>query len=394
MKEQMEVMMNAFKRRVSGDLDDLVNRTDSLFTLSVNSFPQPQKFRMPQIESYNGVKEPFDHLETFKILMHLQGVPDEIMCRAFPTTLKGPVRIWFSRLTPNSINTFKELSAQFTSHFIGGHRYKRSVACLMSIKQREDEKLRSYITRFNKEALSIDEANDKILVAAFTNGLQKGKFFFSLYKNDLKTMSEVLYRATKYMNAEDALLAREEKPRKRERLEDTWHNQGWKKSRLGDRRDERCSKTPGGRFTNFTPLNALLNQVLMQIKDEGTLTFPGKLKSDPTKRPRNKYCRFHRDHGHDMADCYDLKQQIEALIREGKLHKFVSKEKTDTNLREQAPRRENDHSRPPIGDIRMIVGGTTTTGSSKKACKTYLRMEGKPNHWILGGRCKTSPSPT
>ena len=30
-----------------------------------------------------------------------------------------------------------------------------------------------------------------------------------------------LYRATKYMNVEDALLAREEKPRKRERLEDT-----------------------------------------------------------------------------------------------------------------------------------------------------------------------------
>ena len=87
----------------------------------------------------------------------------------------------------------------------------------MSIKQREDETLRSYITRFNKEALSIDKADDKILVAAFTNGLRKGKFLFSLYKNDPKTMSEVLYRATKYMNAEDALSAREDKPRKRER---------------------------------------------------------------------------------------------------------------------------------------------------------------------------------
>ena len=43
---------------------------------------------------------------------------------------------------------------------------------------------------------------------------------FFLYKNDPKTMSEVLYRATKYMNAEDALLAREDKPRKRERPED------------------------------------------------------------------------------------------------------------------------------------------------------------------------------
>ena len=58
------------------------------------------------------------------------------------------------------------------------------------------------------------------MVAAFTNGLRKGKFLFSLYKNDLKTMYEVLYKATKYMNAKDALLAREEKPRKRERLED------------------------------------------------------------------------------------------------------------------------------------------------------------------------------
>ena len=73
------------------------------------------------------------------------------------------------------------------------------------------------ISHFNKEALLIDEADDKILVAAFTNELWKGKFLFSLYKNDLKTMSKVLYRATKYINAEDTLVAREEKPKKRER---------------------------------------------------------------------------------------------------------------------------------------------------------------------------------
>ena len=80
--------------------------------------------------------------------------------------------------------------------------------------------LRSYMARFNKEMLLIDEADDKILVAAFTNGLRKGKFLFSLYKNDPKTMLNVLYRATKYMNAEDTLLARKERPKKRERQED------------------------------------------------------------------------------------------------------------------------------------------------------------------------------
>ena len=47
-----------------------------------------------------------------------------------------------------------------------------------------------------------------------------GMFLFSLYKNDPKTMLEVLYRATKYMNAEDALLAREDRPKKRDRQED------------------------------------------------------------------------------------------------------------------------------------------------------------------------------
>ena len=78
----------------------------------------------------------------------------------------------------------------------------------MNIKQREEETLISYITCFNKKALSIDEIDDKILVAAFTNGLRKNKFLFSLYKNDPKTMLDVLYRTTKYLNVEDTLLAR------------------------------------------------------------------------------------------------------------------------------------------------------------------------------------------
>ena len=116
----------------------------------------------------------------------------------------------------------------------------------MSIKQWEKETLRSYITRFNKEAFSIDEANDKILVAAFTNGLRNGKFLFSLYKNDPKTMLDVLYKATKYMNAEDTLLAREEKPKKRERQEDARQDRGLKMARTGDRRKTGTLNPPLG----------------------------------------------------------------------------------------------------------------------------------------------------
>ena len=187
-------------------------------------------------------------------------------------------------------------------------------------------------------------------------------------------MSEMLYRATKYMNAEDALSAREEKPRKRERQDDIRQDEGRKKARTGDRRDERCPKPPGGRFTNFTPLTALVDQVLMQIKDEEALTYPEKLKGDPNRCSKDKYFRFHRDHGHDTADCYNLKQQIEALIKQRKLQRFVRKERTDQLSQEQNPRQDNERPRPLIGDIRMIVRGTAVTGSSQKARKTYLRV--------------------
>ena len=89
----MDLMMNSFRGRVSSDLDELVQRMDSPFTAQVTSFPLPPKFRMPQIKAYDGSKDPLDHLESFKTLIHLQGMVDEIMCKAFPTTLKGPTRI-------------------------------------------------------------------------------------------------------------------------------------------------------------------------------------------------------------------------------------------------------------------------------------------------------------
>ena len=78
-------------------------------------------------------------------------------------------------------------------------------------------------------------------------------------------------------------------------------------AKTGERREDRCFKPHTGRFTSFTPLTAPIDEVLMQIKDEEALTFPGKLKGDPNKRPRDKYYCIHYDRGHDIADCQDLK---------------------------------------------------------------------------------------
>ena len=90
--DQMKKVMEEMKEnmRMANLIEDLVHRTDSPFTASINGHPLPPKFKMPSLDSYDETRDPFDHIATFKTTMHLQGVPDEIMCRAFSTPLKGP----------------------------------------------------------------------------------------------------------------------------------------------------------------------------------------------------------------------------------------------------------------------------------------------------------------
>ena len=102
-------MKEVVKGRAPDSMDTLVQQTESLFTAEVLYFPLPAKFRMPQIEAFNGAKDPVDHLNTYKNQMELHGYQDLVRCRAFAITLKGPALAWFNRLPPSS-SSFRELS--------------------------------------------------------------------------------------------------------------------------------------------------------------------------------------------------------------------------------------------------------------------------------------------
>ena len=109
---------------------------------------------------------------------------DEIMCRAFPTTLKGPLRVGFGKLPPNTITFFQELSKFFANNFVRRQRQKNSSSSLLSLKQGENENLHSFISRFNRETLLVDEMDDKILLAAFYNGVSSDLFIHELYNQE------------------------------------------------------------------------------------------------------------------------------------------------------------------------------------------------------------------
>ena len=295
------------------------------------------------------------------------------MCRAFPNTLKGPARVWFSKIPPNSVRSFEELSKLFVNNFIGGQRHKRSLSSLLTIGQGENESLRSFITRFNREALSVDEVDDKLLLAAFHNGVNFDLFIHKLYEKEPQSMADLVHSAQNFMNAKDAIIAKKRK--RSERMEGNPSRQSEqgprpKKGRMEERKDRDNKKFgPSARNQQYTPLNVPLEHVLMQIKDNSSLKWPEKMKGDPNKRNRSKYCRFHRDHGHDTDECFDLKQQIENLIRQGKLKSFLGRDYKDEKLKGKA----EESSRPPLGEIRIIIGGNST-GQSSKSKKAYLKV--------------------
>ena len=158
----MDELRNAIKEKTDQSVDRMVRVTDSPFTTVVLECPILSKFRLPQLEPFDGLRDPQDHLNTFKTTLGLQQPPDEILCRSFPTTLKGAAREWFTKLSTSSVDNFEQLSNAFLRHFIGGQRPKRPADHLLTIRQREKETLRSYVKHFTRETLKVDEGNNKV----------------------------------------------------------------------------------------------------------------------------------------------------------------------------------------------------------------------------------------
>ncbi|XP_050242060.1 uncharacterized protein LOC126691018 [Quercus robur] len=257
--------------------------------------------------------------------MYLQGVPDEIMCRAFPTTLKGPARVWFNKIPPNLVSSFEELSKLFVNNFIGGQKHKRSSSNLLSIEQGKNKSLRSLITRFNREALSMDEVDDKFLLAAFHNGVNSDLFIHKLYEKEPQSMAELVHSAQNFMNAEDAIIAKKKKRSERVEANPSRHSEQGSRPKKGrtEERKDRDNKKSGSSARNqqYTPLNM------------------------------------------------PLEQQIENLIRQGKLRNFLERDHKDEKLKGKM----EESSRPPLREIRVIIGGGSTSQSSKSK-KVYLKV--------------------
>ena len=185
LQQEFSRVKEVIKGRAPDTMDTLVQQTESPLTAKVLRYPLPAKFKIPQVEAFDGVRDPVDHLNTYKNQMELHGYQDPVRCRAFATTLKGPALAWFNRIPPSSVSSFRELSIAFVSHFIGARTYRKPSYHLLTVKQGSQESLKSYVQRFNAVSLKIDIPDEKFAITAFIAGLgvQLKDLMFSISKN-------------------------------------------------------------------------------------------------------------------------------------------------------------------------------------------------------------------
>ncbi|GFZ06995.1 hypothetical protein Acr_18g0011650 [Actinidia rufa] len=179
-------------------VDALVRQTDPPFTERVLRTRISSKFKLPtQLGIYEGKTDPMDHLDSYKSLMSLQGCSDEVMCKAFSATLKGPARSWFRKLSPGTVDSFGELSRLFVANFMSCRNRQKNASHLFTVHQKETESLKDFVKRFNQAVLDVEDPSDKVIIMAMMEGLRPDPLFDSLSKNVPETLSALQSKADK-----------------------------------------------------------------------------------------------------------------------------------------------------------------------------------------------------
>ncbi|KAM1146968.1 hypothetical protein ACFX19_039436 [Malus domestica] len=383
------------------------------------------------LQLYTGKEDPIEHLNLFESTMAYRMHTDEERCLLFPSTLSSGALNWYCRLTPETVDSFKELRKLFVSQHIFQTDRLHSADDLYTIRQKPDKSLRMYAGRFSHEYSRCAEADDKTALKAFTAGLRDCFFKYMINANTWKTYSEVMAQAYNHASAEAKTY--QEKPHTtilyqqvgggsqthlnektstfqtavapphalhnaspnqqtyqfQGKMKD-FHphhspsskkskghypdNQGYRHNNARPQAVNAVGQTrvkipPTPRYETYTPLNATCAAIYPSIAH----LIPKPKPRHPDYTPPNNagmFCCYHEHNGHDSEKCIILRDRIEALAREGKIDQFLLH-----------PQRDNRNQRQ-VNVIYSISGGTPISESSNRAMKNSERIL-RPGHQVF-----------
>ena len=172
------------------------------------SYEPPHSFSIPSFAKYDGSSDPYDHMLHFNQVMILITVNDPLLCKVFPTSLKGPALAWFHKLPRESINSFNDLWATFVSQYLCSVQQMGNISSLQTIFKREDEFIWDFTRRFEQVVQQIDAYSMDAVLQNFRRSFGPTTPFFQWLSLDPPVTMEELYRRTDgYSMLEDNIRA-------------------------------------------------------------------------------------------------------------------------------------------------------------------------------------------
>ncbi|CAJ2675664.1 unnamed protein product [Trifolium pratense] len=308
--------------------------------------------RPPPLPAYDGLTDPDEHIASVNATLNFLRVSGAIRCRIFPTTLRKGAMAWYHSLAPRSITSWMDLSDQFRRHFTASRKQPKTEAVLDAIFQADNESLRSFIERFNKEAIQV-ETTDDMKKYLLQRGLRPNSDFAKAVGIEKpRTFGDLLLKSQPYIQYEEQQVADAARYGRAGNSQPAPRSNAEQSSRGGGRRRGERPREPRGppsTFSNYTPLSKTQEEIWKECNSaeftKAGIKFP---RQQPTKpgQDKSRYCKYHKGYGHLTDDCIQLKDAIEILIRNGQMKQYVKRsnapraEAAETsNTEEAAPER-------------------------------------------------------
>ncbi|XP_072088020.1 uncharacterized protein [Arachis hypogaea] len=187
---------------MQSDREASFHREQDPFTNEIMKAKVPKDFKALDMTPYDETSDPSHHISNLRCRMYLMDASNATRYKAFPTTLTKTVIKWFDSLPPRSITSFDNLAKKFLARFSIQKDKAKHAPNLVGIRQGDQESLRSYMERFNKACLNIQNLPIEVAIMGLINDLCEGPFSHSISKKQPTSLNEVQKWAEKYINME------------------------------------------------------------------------------------------------------------------------------------------------------------------------------------------------
>ncbi|KAM6563178.1 hypothetical protein CsatB_023176 [Cannabis sativa] len=273
----------------------------------------PLKFKNPSLHQYNGKER---------------------------ITLKCLAQRWYLKLSPRSIDSWKDLMHAFGNQFSPSRQCQIEPNDLVDVTQQEDESLKDYIHWCLEASAKTKILSKDARVMELATGLNEMSPLWSdLCLKSVYTMNDFLDRLDGFINLEEVVTqAKGSKGNKKKSpnsltLDTTVQVNGKKRDSNGGKRANNSGKLgnfPGGKkaetrgrpireyephFTTYSIILAPRDEIYTTTQSIVSYRKLILLK-ELGKRDINKFCCYHNNYDHDTNDCNQLRDEIEFLIRQ------------------------------------------------------------------------------